>query len=94
MFQAAIFASLGGMAQTSKNFKVRISASTALAAAKHRSLYGSVDTYLVVWHSLANVLESLEDIDADFAEYKYHDSLVDQVKHCSCMLRAMYMVSP
>ena len=51
-----------------------------MAAAKHRSLYGSKDTYLVIWSSLADVLESLEDIDADFAEYKYRDSLVEQVK--------------
>lgn len=81
VFQATIFASLGGTAQTSKNFKVRISACTGLAAAKLRSLYGSTDTYLAVWQSLANVLESLEDIDTNYVEYKYHDSLVEQVKH-------------
>jgi len=52
-----------------------------MASAKHRSLYGSTDTYLEIWNSLADVLESLEDIDADFAEYKYHDSLVEQVKY-------------
>jgi len=40
----------------------------------------------VVWRSLANVLESLEDIEADFVEYKYRDSLVEQVKHWSRML--------
>jgi len=52
-----------------------------MASAKRRSLYGSVDTYLEIWGSLADVLESLEDIDADFAEYKYRDSLVEQVKY-------------
>ena len=84
LLQAAIFASLGGTAHISKNFKVRISAATAMAAAKHRSLYGSADTYLVVWQSLADVLESLEDIEADFAEYKYRNSLEEQVKCWLC----------
>jgi len=50
-----------------------------MSAAKQRSLYGSSDTYLVIWNSLAAVLESLEDTDADFAEYKHRDSLVEQV---------------
>jgi len=58
-----------------------------MAAAKRRSLYGSTDTCLVIWKSLADVLESLEDIDADFAEYKYHDSLVEQVKRCLFAVR-------
>ena len=51
-----------------------------MAAPQRRSLYGSRDTYLVVWNSLADVLVGLEDIDTDFAEYKYRDSLVEQVK--------------
>jgi len=78
-----IFTSVGSTAQTSKNFKVRISACTALSAPKHRALYGFADIYVGVWRCLANVLESLEDIEADFTEYKYRDSLVEQVEHCS-----------
>ena len=54
-----------------------------MAAAKQRALYGSTETYVGVWKSLAGVLESLEDSDADFAEYKYHDSLVEQVRNHS-----------
>jgi len=49
-----------------------------MSAAKQRDLYGSTDTYLMVWSSLAGMLESLEDTDADFAEYKHRDSLVEQ----------------
>lgn len=63
---------------------MRISAATAMASAERRSLYGSTDTYLVIWRSLADVLGGLEDIDTDFAEYKYHDSLVEQVRHWLC----------
>ena len=36
----------------------------------------------MIWKSLADVLENLENIETDFAEYRYRDSLVEQVKHC------------
>ena len=65
-----------------------------MAAAKRRSLYGSMDTCLLLWHSLIDVLASLEDSDADFAEYKYRDSLVEQVNYIISANRLMYRVHP
>lgn len=70
---------LGNSAQTSKNFKVRISAVTAMAAPHRRELYGSPENYISVWKYLIDVLHSLENTDADFVEYKYKDNLVEQV---------------
>jgi hypothetical protein len=74
-----VFASLTSTLRSSRNFKVRISAATAIAAPQDRRLYGMSDTYLIVWQSLVDVLGCLDDLDADFVEYKYRDTLIDQV---------------
>jgi len=81
--QPEIFAALCTSARGSKNFKVRISAATAMAAPSSWHLYGSVEIFASVWQCLINVLQNLDSTEADFAEYKYKESLVEQVREIS-----------
>ncbi|CAH1801099.1 unnamed protein product [Owenia fusiformis] len=73
-----IYSSLCSVVKDCKNYKVRINAALALSNIQQRSMYGDSGMFLSVWRSLIEALESTEDIH-DFADYKYRDTLVDQI---------------
>ena len=80
LLQPEIFTALCTSARGSKNFKVRISAVTAMAAPSSWNLYGSTEIFTSVWQCLIDVLMNLDSTEADFTEYKYRESLVEQVR--------------
>jgi hypothetical protein len=59
-----------------RNYKVRINAALALGVPGGRASYGKA--YAVAWSSLVGALTAADDI-TDFAEYRYRDSLTEQV---------------
>jgi hypothetical protein len=94
LFQPELFVALCTSARGSKNFKVRISAATAMAAPRSRELYGSSEIFLNVWQCLADVLQNLDTTDADYVEYKYKDNLVEQVRNLNCAAaRQLFLLS-
>jgi hypothetical protein len=50
-----------------------------MAAPRNRHLYGGDEVFSEVFQCLVDVLQSLQTTDADFAEYKYKENLVEQV---------------
>ena len=48
----------------------------------------------MIWKSLADVLENLENIETDFAEYRYRDSLVEQVRRFNNQQRPRLRSAP
>ena len=85
--QAGIFSALMTSIKSCKNFKVRISATSALSVPNKRIVYG--DLYVGVWDDLVGVLAALEEA-ADFSEFQYQQNLKDQVSlrgPCSYLLK-------
>lgn len=66
------------VAKDCKNFKVRINAAMAFSVPKRRECYGSGRQYLEIWECLLAGLQGAETV-TDFSEYKYKDSLLEQV---------------
>lgn len=73
---AKMFASLIGLVQNYKNFKVRISAACALYASPKRWCYG--EHYISVWSAALQALENSKNV-CDINEYQHRDQLVDQL---------------
>ena len=73
-----MFTALTSVVRECKNYKVRINAALALGVPERRASYGSTDTFARIWSSLITALQSTEAI-TDFAEYRYRDSLTEQV---------------
>ena len=79
--QVMVLTALSQVVKDCKNFKVRINASLALSVPLQRQHYGEVALYVTVWQSLVESLKTAEDI-TDFAEFRYRDSLTEQVELC------------
>lgn len=75
-FQNTVFSALTKLVQDARNFKVRISAATALAVPSNRQQYGSC--YISTWTALLNGLDNSQNME-DFSEYQHRDSLLNQV---------------
>ncbi|XP_038059642.1 HEAT repeat-containing protein 6-like [Patiria miniata] len=57
---------------------VRINAALALSIPTHRSCYGDIDRFCLVWSSIVHALEVIDQV-ADVSELKYKDTLRDQL---------------
>ncbi len=75
---STVFPNLVSVIRDGKNFKIRINAAASLAIPPLRKHFGLF--YGAILHVL---VESLETIDEkmDFAEFKYKETLQDQVHH-------------
>ncbi|XP_076434572.1 HEAT repeat-containing protein 6-like isoform X2 [Babylonia areolata] len=83
----SVLTALAQVVKDCKNFKVRINAALALSVPGHRCHYGQVALYVMVWRSLVEALKTADDI-TDFAEFRYKESLTEQV-----CLAALHMLS-
>ena len=79
VFQEALLLSLATVVKDCKNFKVRINAAVALAVPAKRGCYGDTQLYTSIWESLMAGLQNISEAVTDFADYKYRDSLIEQV---------------
>lgn len=75
-WQERILVALFRTIQESKNFKVKINAITALRRVEARKSYGQ--HFLNIWNVLIQVLVETSNL-INYSEYKYKDSLEDQV---------------
>ncbi|KAL8621513.1 hypothetical protein ACOMHN_026185 [Nucella lapillus] len=75
---SSVLTTLAQVVKDCKNFKVRINAALALSLPAHRQHYGDAAHYILVWTSLLDSLRTAQDI-TDFAEFRYKDSLTEQV---------------
>ncbi|XP_070205596.1 HEAT repeat-containing protein 6-like isoform X1 [Littorina saxatilis] len=82
----AVLTALSQVVKDCNNFKVRINSALALAVPAERQHYGDVVLYVTVWHSLLQSLKTAENI-TDFAEFRYRDSLTEQV--CMALLHML-----
>ncbi|XP_063699966.1 HEAT repeat-containing protein 6 [Culicoides brevitarsis] len=85
-WQEKIFGALFKTILESKNFKVKINAITALRRVEERKSYGLF--FLKIWNSLIQVLVETSNL-INYSEYKYKDSLEDQVCLSICHLILM-----
>ncbi|XP_021942024.1 HEAT repeat-containing protein 6 isoform X3 [Zootermopsis nevadensis] len=76
VWQNTVFSALTKLVQDARNFKVRISAATALAVPSNRQQYGSC--YISTWTALLNGLDNSQNME-DFSEYQHRDSLLNQI---------------
>ena len=76
--QNQVHTALMNIVKDCKNFKVRINAAMALSVPEARSCYGDLQLYAGIWEGLITALKASETI-TDLAEYRYRDSLADQV---------------
>ena len=79
--QVTVLTALSQVVNNCNNFKVRINAALALSVPSERRHYGEVALFVTVWESLVESLKTAEDI-TDFAEFRYKDSLTEQVGLC------------
>ncbi|KAL5016169.1 hypothetical protein ScPMuIL_005758 [Solemya velum] len=86
-----VLTTLCSVVKDCKNFKVRINAALALSIPSQRGIYGNTQGFLYVWNSLIGGLKALED-NTDFSDYRYRDSLSDQI--CVALLHLVSMVTP
>lgn len=75
-FQSIVFPALTKLVQDAHNFKVRISAASALSVPADRQQYGSC--YISTWTALLNGLDNSQNME-DFNEYQHRDNLLNQV---------------
>jgi hypothetical protein len=75
-FQNTVFPALTEVVQDARNFKVRISAASALSVPSNRQQYGSC--YISTWTALLSGLDNSQNMD-DFSEYQHRDNLLNQV---------------
>ncbi|CAG8857514.1 29724_t:CDS:1, partial [Gigaspora margarita] len=65
--------------QTSKNFKVRINASLALATPTTRDKYGDITTFIKILQAVVTSLENIDNLaGTGFSEVKYQEQLKNQ----------------
>jgi hypothetical protein len=74
-----IYSSLNNLIRDSKNFKTRINAASAMAVLPARKHFGKF--YYEIIQTLLEALETIDD-KVDFAEFKYKETLQDQVTRC------------
>lgn len=86
-----VFSALLISVRQCKNFKVRISATSALAVPSQRTFYGDASMFVGIWDGLVDVLASLEADDKDFSEFRYQDSLIDQI--CKTLMHLASLVA-
>ncbi|KAF0524602.1 ARM repeat-containing protein [Gigaspora margarita] len=66
--------------QTSKNFKVRINASLALATPTTRDKYGDITTFIKILQAVVTSLENIDNLaGTGFSEVKYQEQLKNQL---------------
>ncbi|CAG8437478.1 9765_t:CDS:10 [Scutellospora calospora] len=66
--------------QTSKNFKVRINASLALATPTTRDKYGDITTFIKILQAVVTSLENIDNLTGTgFSEVKYQEQLKNQL---------------
>lgn len=82
-WQEKIFVALFRTIEESKNFKVKINAITALRRVEQRKFYGQY--FLKIWNTLIQVLVETTNL-INYSEYKYKDSLEDQVRKTLILL--------
>lgn len=75
-WQEKVLVALFRTIQESNNFKVKINAITALRRVEERKSYGQY--FLPIWNTLIQVLVETSNL-INYSEYKYKDSLEDQV---------------
>ena len=94
-FQDDVHNALATVVRNCKNFKVRINAAMAFSVPVKRENFGSTQTFVGVWDSLLGGLQGSETVN-DFMEYKYRDSLLEQVSFIimigHCNISYTYMV--
>ena len=62
-------------------YQVRINAVNALAVPLSRCCYGDEKQFAKIWTCLTGTLVGTKDI-SDFSEFKYRDTLREQVSEC------------
>lgn len=99
-YTPSVFKSLTNVIHTSKNFKVRIAAASALGEMKSLGQFGGDkaeqrQTLKLVVTSLQDALAKTDDlVDSNFGEFKYQDQLKEQLTLTLVKLQSLDPSSP
>ncbi|EDO41325.1 predicted protein, partial [Nematostella vectensis] len=86
-----IFSALESVIRDCKNFKVRINAVLSLSIPKERHCYGDVNQFVSIIATLSSALEATNTL-TDFSEFKYRDTLRQQLCNTLCHLISLVAV--